>query len=151
MIRQATKSKTRTMMMNAVRRTTNRTAAIKPWKKIDSQLPPVPGKPAPVEGSDGDATEVTGMPAWPVGLGVKVGVSVGVGVEVGVSVGVGVGVGVSVGVGVGVSVGVGDGVGVSVGVEVGGRVAVGGRGVDGTSVGGRVLVGRGGRVGAQVG
>jgi hypothetical protein len=136
MIRQATSRRSSTTMMKAVRRTINRTAAMNPWKKTDSQPPPVVGGPA------------TGVPGPTVGLGVKVAVWVGVDVEVGVSVGVGVEVGVSVGVGVGVSVGVGVGVGVSVDVGLGAKVAVGGTGVGGTGVGGtrvgaRVAVGRG--------
>jgi hypothetical protein len=135
MMRQATKSRTKTTMMKAVRRTISRTAAMNPWKKIDSQPPPVPGI-SPSE-DDGGTTTATSAPR--VGLGVMVGVSVGVGV----GVKVGVGVGVSVGVGVGVSVGVGVGVGVSVGVGLGIKVAVGGTAVGGTRVGARVAVGRG--------
>ena len=109
-----------------------------PWRKIDSQLPPAAGRPAPVEG-----TEVAGSPATG---GTGQGVSVGPGVEVGVSVGVDVGVrvGVSVGVGegviVGVSVGVGEGVRVGMSVGIGEGVRVGGTGV---GAGLRVLVGNG--------
>lgn len=130
-------------MMKAVRRTTSRTAEMNPWKKIDSQPPPVPG----MSPSEEEGGTTTGVPGPTVGLGVKVAVSVGVGVEVGVSVGVGVEVGVSVGVGVEVSVGVGVAVGVSVGVGLGVKVGVDGTGVAGgwvgARVGARVAVGRG--------
>jgi hypothetical protein len=89
-MRQATRRVTRTMTIKAVSSTMSKTAATKPWKKIDSQLPPVAGGPAAGTGVDDARTEATGVPTPAVGLGVRVGVWVGVGVEVGVSVGVGV-------------------------------------------------------------
>jgi hypothetical protein len=104
------------MTIKAVSSTTKSTAATKPWKKIDCQLPPVEGGPATATGVSVARMEVTGVSASLVGLGVRVGVSVGVAVEVGVWVGVGVGVwvGVEVGVSVGVEVGVLVGVGLGV-------------------------------------
>jgi hypothetical protein len=76
------------MTIKAVSNTMSRTAATKPWKKIDSQLPPVSGGPTAGMGVDVARAEATGVPV--VGLGVRVGVSVGVGVKVGVLVGVAV-------------------------------------------------------------
>lgn len=142
-------------MIKPVRRTINRMAAIKPWKKVDSQVPPVLGVPP---SAGGVRRPGTGVPEAGVGVEVEVGVSVGVGVGVRVGVSVGVGVGVRVGVSVGVGVGVW--VGVRVGVGLGVKVAVaGGRGVlvgagglvDTGGWGGRVLVGIGILVGTRVG
>ena len=132
-MRQITRRITKTTMINAVSNTTRRTAAMNPWRKIDSQLPPLAGRPAPVEGP-----EVSGTPATGVLVGVGVGVGVSVGVDVGVRVGVSVGVGE--GVVVGVSVGVGEGVTVGVSVGVGEGVRVGSTDV---GCGLRVLVGSG--------
>ena len=131
MIRQTTRRITKTTMMNAVSSTTSRTAAMNPWKKVDSQVSPAAGKPAPSEGS-----EVSGA----AGTGVRVGAAVGTGVSVDVGDGVMVGVLVAVGDGVIVGVSVGVGEGVMVGVAVGTGVLVGGTWV-GRGLG--VLVGSG--------
>jgi UDP-3-O-[3-hydroxymyristoyl] glucosamine N-acyltransferase len=130
-MRQTTRRITRTTMIKAVSSTTRRTAAMNPWKKIDSKVPPLAGRPAP--GSEASGDPGSGVL---VGVGVKVGVSVGVGDGVMVGVSVGVGDGVMVGV----SVGVGDGVTVGVSVGVGNGVWVGGTDV---GCGRRVLVGSG--------
>jgi hypothetical protein len=131
MMRQATRASTRRTMIKPVRRTINRMAAIKPWKKVDSQVSPVAGMPP---SAGGVRRAGTGVPDAGVGVGVEVGVSVGVGV--------GVLVGVSVGVGLGVKVDVAGGRGVLVGA--GGLVVAGG-------LGGGVLVGIGILVGTRVG
>ena len=108
-MRQTTRRITSTTMIKAVSNTTSRTAAMKPWRKNDSQVPPLAGRSAPVDGAPASGGA---------GRGVSVGLGVGVGVSVGVDVGVSVGVSVGVGDGVMVGVSVGVGEGVSVGVSV---------------------------------
>jgi len=106
-MRQTTRRITRTTIMKAVSSTTSRTAAMNPWKKVDSQVSPAAGRPA-----SSDGPEVSGAAA----TGVRVGVEVGTGVSVGVGDGVIVGVSVAVGDGVTVGVSVGVAEGVTVGV-----------------------------------